>query len=546
MNDFDFQFKYVFENSWRLLALQDRDPTSPTYGCFDYKYWRDKTSEFPDARFQEAGATLYLLAANANFKHEVSDNLGSPRSDDWLQAFEASISFLRKIQYKNGSFDEWYKGERGFAATEFIAIAYSACLLHPEGISDTVLPTVKNIVNKACEWLSSRHDLVKGNHEAAAAAALAMAGRALDEKYFLASAKDKIENLSARQVDEGWFPEVGGMDLGYCSVTLDYVMLYVEYSRDQKPINMMRKLFHFMHPFIQPDLTIASDAGLCMNPYLSRLGMGLLSQFDQAAANIVFKLQNQSPALRGLEPTMADDLRMCRWSYLPVLVNLVKSKFVSNSRDVIVANAGQWSYFKESSVALYSDVVGKVYFYIAGGGNIKIYSGKKCICDFRGLVFGSKNSYYSSRGYSRARKVGINRDSVDVNFSLVESKSFNPRWVSRLLLRLACTTEIGSNWSRKAIDFYRVNNGTALNQSSTPSARGRNLGVLKREITITGQKVLIKEIADIENTDSIDEIYLQVFNKLIPLASFSLKKAKLKIETSIDRISGEIAILKNE
>ncbi len=32
----------------RLLSLQDRNPFSPTYGCFDLDYWIHKMTDFPE------------------------------------------------------------------------------------------------------------------------------------------------------------------------------------------------------------------------------------------------------------------------------------------------------------------------------------------------------------------------------------------------------------------------------------------------------------------------------------------------------------------
>ena len=62
MNDFEYQLRFVCDAAWRMVEMQDRDALSPSHGCFHYAYWRDKTSEFPDARFQEAGAAVGLLS----------------------------------------------------------------------------------------------------------------------------------------------------------------------------------------------------------------------------------------------------------------------------------------------------------------------------------------------------------------------------------------------------------------------------------------------------------------------------------------------------
>jgi len=47
-----------------LFELADRDRHSPAYGCFDYPYWRSKTSGYINARLQEASLALALLYRN--------------------------------------------------------------------------------------------------------------------------------------------------------------------------------------------------------------------------------------------------------------------------------------------------------------------------------------------------------------------------------------------------------------------------------------------------------------------------------------------------
>jgi hypothetical protein len=59
------QLRHVGGAADRLLTIQDRDPCSPSFGSFHYAYWRDKTSDFADVRFQEAGAMLGLLSLPA-------------------------------------------------------------------------------------------------------------------------------------------------------------------------------------------------------------------------------------------------------------------------------------------------------------------------------------------------------------------------------------------------------------------------------------------------------------------------------------------------
>ena len=111
---------------------------------------------------------------------------------------------------------------------------------------------LKKILFKSGNWLSKREDKVKSNHQAAAAAALSIIWKFTKNYDFLESAK-KAELTLKRQTSEGWFPEIGGMDLGYCSVLLDYLMLYVWITKDKMPVQPSQKLIKFMLPHIHPD-----------------------------------------------------------------------------------------------------------------------------------------------------------------------------------------------------------------------------------------------------------------------------------------------------
>ncbi len=126
--DVSFQLDHVARAAWRLLALQDRDPNSPSFGCFHTAYWRDKTSEFPDARFQECGAALGLLSLTTFDGLRTIEVL--PSRGELMDSFIAGAVNLSRQQYSDGSYDEWYKGERGFAATAFTTVHYGLAALN--------------------------------------------------------------------------------------------------------------------------------------------------------------------------------------------------------------------------------------------------------------------------------------------------------------------------------------------------------------------------------------------------------------------------------
>lgn len=487
MDDLFFQADFVASNAWRLMGLQDGNPLSPSYGCLHLAYWRDKTSEFPDARFQEGGAALGLLSLPAFDDWRAKGALAS--AEDLYQALRAALLNWQAQQYPEGCFDEWYKGERGFAATEFPMIAFGLCsLLMGDHLKAPERKILVDVMTRAGHWLAARHDKVKANHEAAGAAALALAWKATGDEAFLKAAQGMMADTLSRQTEEGWFPEVGGMDLGYCSVLLDYAMLYVRATGDQGPLTAMRKLFAFMAPHIEPDLTIMAEAGLCLNPYVSRLGLGLLSAFDDEAAGLMGSLRQHSPARQGLTPYLADDLRLARWSYLPLCAWLMKDGFKTLAGGMAYPQG--WTKRKLAAIAAYHQNDLHVFFSPAGGGAVRVYHGQRRLLDDPGLAVTGPGGGFSGGGYDPERVVAWEEKGGLLTSALGPAGFFYPSFLSRLVLRLGCLTPWSSRLLRSLIDAYRLKKRTAINQSAAPLAGGGGY-VFTRRIAIDGGRVTV-------------------------------------------------------
>ena len=98
----------------RILALVDRNPLSPTYGCFDKSYWHYKTSDFPSGMYQECVLPLALA-----YKYKL------PKGDKYYQAerlkelVEAGIEFAASSSHSDGSTDDYYPYEKALGASCF-------------------------------------------------------------------------------------------------------------------------------------------------------------------------------------------------------------------------------------------------------------------------------------------------------------------------------------------------------------------------------------------------------------------------------------------
>jgi hypothetical protein len=508
-SDYEFQLKFVVSSAWRLLTLMDDDDTSPSHGCFHPAYWRDKTSEFADARFQEASATLALLSL------PIFDDLrrdgGLPPSGHLYDAFVAGLGFWTRSQHPEGCFDEWYKGERGFAATEFTCIAFSlAAIFLGDRLEPAHRQELSATLTRACDWLAQRHDRVKANHEAAGAAALGLGWKVTGNEAYRQAARGMIADTLSRQRSEGWFPEVGGMDLGYCSVLMDYVMLYHWATGEDGALPAMRRLSAFMLPHIHPDGTISPEAGLCLNPYVSRLGSGLLSPHDNVAAALVAAFAATGPGVEGLRPYLGDDLRLARWSHLPVVTYLLRPQF-RVGRPLAESYPAGWTQSKDAALVAWHGESLHLFLSPAGGGMVRVYRQSQRILEDLGLSLANGADRWVLKGYDPERPVTINGLDCRIEASLGRPAFFYPSFLSRLVLRLGCTTPLGAKVLRWLVDQYRLRNRTAVNQSSAPLARTEAAYRLERTLSVGASEVVIRDrVVGCDRTVSFRSIFLRL------------------------------------
>lgn len=492
-DDYAYQAAFVADNAWRLLSMQDADALSPSHGCFHYAYWRDKTSEFADARFQEAGATLGLLT-HPHFDPARAVGRLAP-VERLYDGFAAALGALARQQYPEGCYDEWYKGERGFAATEFTTIAYGlAARFMGERLRPAERAVLAEVMTKAGGWLARRHDRVKANHEASAAAALALAWEVTGNAGFKAAARAAVDDTLARQQSEGWFPEIGGMDLGYCSVLLDYLMIHATVTGDGEAIPAMRRLFAFMRPHIHPDGTIGPESGLCLNPYVSRLGLGLLATWDEDAAALLTRLRTASPGPKGLTPYLADDLRLCRWSHLAATAVLMTAR-----PDRVPALSFEqrypqgWTIRRDSLVAAFHRDDLHVYFAPAGGGAVRVYRGATLVAEDIGVSLRDASGHWGSVGYDTDRPLEEQDGGLEMRSALRPAAFFYPSFLARLILRLGSSFAWSSYLMRALIDAYRLRARTAINQSAAPVTKGRETYGFSRRVEIIDNAVIVRD-----------------------------------------------------
>ncbi len=294
-----------------LIELADRDRHSPSYGCFDYSYWRSKTSGYVNARFQEAAYTLALL-----YRNDYPGN----RFRGLREAGELARAGIRRwaaLQNSDGSFDEWYRGEHGFAATAFSSFALARAFpLLEDLLEESERERLRETFRRAAGWLVRHNDLVKINHQAVAAAALYRLGELLGDPGLAEAAGEKVDSVLARQTGEGWFPELGGVDTGYSFLTLEYLAHCLRSSPSERLEKALLKALDFLSFFVHPEISTGREYNLCGNSYVSLLAAALLSPVSPLARRIFTEGIARDNLIRQLAQ---DDLSRCYHLYTGLL-----------------------------------------------------------------------------------------------------------------------------------------------------------------------------------------------------------------------------------
>ena len=197
----------------RLLGQLDRDADSPTFGCFDRDYWHYKIRDFASAILQQGMVVIECLR-----RPEAPDNplRGHPQAIRWV---DGALRFWAGQQLGDGSFNEYYPGEHGFPPSAF-SLRAALLVLRSRGLTEPE-PRVAAAIQKAAQWLIRHAETEALNQEAAALAALALARGLPSIRLDADRLTARLDRFLARQSAEGWFPEYGGADTGYLSVTLD-------------------------------------------------------------------------------------------------------------------------------------------------------------------------------------------------------------------------------------------------------------------------------------------------------------------------------------
>lgn len=469
----------------RLLGLQNRNPMSRTFGCFDRQYWHYKTADFSCARSQEAVLTLALL-----YELEIDDNpyFKSSKILDWINS---GLEFWMSIQEKNGSFNEWYPRESSFVATAFSTYAVSETLLML-GYKITEKEDLINALKAAGKWISKVEERRAFNQNAGAAMSLYNIYLLTREKVYRKFSEERIRFLINSQTEEGWFWEYGGADIGYLSLSIDYLAKYYQKTGNKDLLENLKKTVAFLTFSLHPNLTSGGEYGSRNTEYLIPHGFEILSHKMPEASLVARHIRNALEKKTTISLSSLDDRYLTYISYTYLQAYMESTQLGSDiqyphERRFIkdFPTAGLWLC---SSDALYV-----IINYRKGGAcRIVFRRGNSELCDSGIILEGVAGKRLISGQLTNSNQVKIEKNVITVQgfLSSLPDSIMTPS--KSILLRafqstLGRTDKIGLFVKEKARNLM-ITNASQSNQGFT------------RKFNICDDKIVIEDCVENKGT----------------------------------------------
>jgi hypothetical protein len=263
-----------------ILTNLDRDPGSPTYGCFDRDHWHYKVHDFADAVLQQSVLTLALV-----YRNGFTGNIYYQNENIRSYAI-AGLEFCKKIQHRDGSFDQYWKWEHSLISTAFTLFAICETCDILEYHDDQLNACIR----KSVEFLKDHIETGALNQEIVSISAIRYAAKILKDDSMSRQSAERFMKFLSGQNCEGWFSEYDGFDVSYSTVTLDYLIRYFELSGDENARCSAKKILQVLKYFIHPDGSLGGEYGSRNTEYFMPYGIEFLARESPDAAAMITRL----------------------------------------------------------------------------------------------------------------------------------------------------------------------------------------------------------------------------------------------------------------
>lgn len=348
----------------KILTLLDRNPHSPTYGCFDRNFWHYKIIDFPSGMAQEFVLPLALA-------YSIDDEKNQFFKKQRIKEFvEAGIAFAALSSHSDGACDDYFPFEKagGAAAFSLLACLDSYTLLDLEN------KEFLNFFEKRATWLANHDESGKlANHQALIVLCLELISRLLNTNQFDELIQTRLDRVISWQSSEGWFQEYEGCDPGYHTLTISVLARVYELNPSEGLKSSLKKAIEFAAHYVHPDGSYGGEYGSRNTYNYFPHGFELAGKWMPEALSI------NDRYLKGL----ANNLEACFeddhvighhvWNYL-----LAWKDYVEVRPETIYPADGQ-VWFKEANILIDRRNSTELFVGLNKGGVFKLFRDNKLI-----------------------------------------------------------------------------------------------------------------------------------------------------------------------
>lgn len=361
----DFQ-RFLLRCVPRLLTQLDRDPDSPTFGCFDRDYWHYRIRDFSSIVLQQGMVVLQTLY---HYHHEENLLYREPKIVSWI---DASLHFWASQQLPSGSFNEYYPFEEGFPPTAFSLFAVG--LIFRARDFPVPEPPIASAIQKAVDWLLLNQENQALNQEAVALVALTLASRITSIRVDQSRLESRLVRFFRMQSAEGWFAEYGGADTGYLSVTLDALAVYFDITGDSRAEVAMQRALEYLAAMIAVSGTTPVMTNSRNTDYIVPYGLIRLAERSPLAVGVIEVLfGNLDAPEHFLNAT--DDRYLCHYIYQSCFRGLEPLSMILAQKERLPCEQDFDKYYCEAGIHVLHVPGKRSIFTAAGkGGVYYVYS----------------------------------------------------------------------------------------------------------------------------------------------------------------------------
>ena len=348
----------------KILTLLDRNPHSPTYGCFDRNFWHYKIIDFPSGMAQEFVWPLALA-----YTTDISDNPFYQQAviPDWV---EAGIFYAAKSAHADGSCDDYFPYERasGAAAFSLLACIESYNLLALNN------PIFLDFFAKRASWLAHHNESGRlTNHHALIILCLELLSQLLSTSQWDKIKALRLEKILNWQSHEGWFPEYEGCDPGYHTLTISCLARIYQLRPDIRIKEALIKAIQLASHFLHPDGSYGGEYTSRNTYNFFPHGFELVGQWLPEALSVSDRFL--AGLAQGLAPSYADDhiIGHHTWNYL-----LAWRDFVRERPLTTLPTEGQ-IWLKEAQIIIDKRQGMSLYLALNKGGAFKLFRNQQLV-----------------------------------------------------------------------------------------------------------------------------------------------------------------------